>query len=642
MATLKFSDGRPSLNLVRSAHNLSNIKIMDCNSGDLIPTAIYDCVPGDKFILSSDVLIRTTPLIKPSPVVNLKAKTASFFTAYRTVWKPFEDFFSGGRTGNKTVPLPVVRFHREISRLFSIYDYFGLPCESSNPILYDSNPPQGTPVVTNDWLNALYFLCYIKIWNDYFRNPSIDVEIDVLNLTIYLPEDDTPYVCNYTPPATVYYNNSVYTATDLSLFIFWCFGYMNGNIPSNFAPIFTKFPNTINSKYIYYTLPPVNLPRDLFTSLLPTFSTKNPVSLGLTGGLNGELFNSQNVVIQHNRYPNSAKPIAPGSYGLFISGDGLTTPQTAKLGRGSLAVGSNNTITGNPDTQADGAYGNLLFNTSSLNSAVGNNSLSISGIYPRELRLVFALDLKDQLRTLTGNRYQDLLYCFYGVTTRDYRLNLSEYIGGSFYPIYVSEVLQTSETASTPQGNQSGHAIASGSNYHGSYFVEELGCIMNLFWINNSQLYTQCLRRDWRKYTLNDFFFPMFENLGDQEVLMEELVYSFRPNKNHNPNLHILGFTPRYQEYKFYNDTVCGSLRGVNRYWTQARIYSINTSDPTSIASYPLLNSNFIKPDLLTNNRIFQTIDSDTTRPYIVKFTNNTIAFRPMSDNTLGYRIDHF
>ena len=82
--------------------------------------------------------------------------------------------------------------------------------------------------------------------------------------------------------------------------------------------------------------------------------------------------------------------------------------------------------------------------------------------------------------------YQDLLKAFYGVTTRDYRLNLAEYIGGSRYPIYTSEVLQTSETQNTPLGDQAGHAIGSGNSSHGSYFVEELGCILNLFWITTT------------------------------------------------------------------------------------------------------------------------------------------------------------
>ena len=247
------------------------------------------------------------------------------------------------------------------------------------------------------------------------------------------------------------------------------------------------------------------------------------------------------------------------------------------------------------------------------------------------------MDLKQQIRNLSGNRYQDLLKAFYGVTTRDYRLNLAEYIGGSRYPIYTSEVLQTSETSNTPLGDQAGHAIGSGNSSHGSYFVEELGCILNLFWINSENIYAQELRRDWRKFSINDYFFPMFEKLGDQELLQEEICYTISPQTTYGINSRIFGFVPRYSEYKFYNNTVKGGFRGNYRYWSQARFFTTTQEVPLT------LNSSFIKPNSVTFNRIFQTVDNDyTLKPYQVKFVNNTIAFRPMEENTIGYLIDHF
>ena len=94
---------------------------------------------------------------------------------------------------------------------------------------------------------------------------------------------------------------------------------------------------------------------------------------------------------------------------------------------------------------------------------------------------------------------------------------------------------------------------------------------------------------------------------------------------------------PRYSEYKFYNNTVKGGFRGNYRYWSQARFFQV-TKDVSLT-----LNSSFIKPYSTTFNRIFQTIDNDyTLKPYQVKFVNNTIAFRPMEENTIGYLIDHF
>lgn len=219
---------------------------------------------------------------------------------------------------------------------------------------------------------------------------------------------------------------------------------------------------------------------------------------------------------------------------------------------------------------------------------------------------------------------------------------MAEYIGGNQYPIYTSEVLQTSSSSSTPLGDQAGHQIASGVGNHGSYFVREFGCIINLFWINSNLPYTQNLRRDWRKYTINDFFFSMFEKLGDQEILTEELAFTFNPTIQANklsPNSKIFGFAPRYHEYKFYNHTAKGGFRGNYRYWTQARFFDYGGSKNP----YPVLSSDFIKPDLRSVNRIYQTIDADyTLKPYQVKFENRTIAFRPMVQNTIGYLIDHF
>ena len=150
MSQLKMNDGMPQLKLTRSSHNLSNTTCFDVEQGWLVPTAVYDCVPGDRFNLGSQALIRTTALVKPAFTANLQAKSASFFVAYRTIWKAFEDFFSGGRSGNAKIPLPVFNINDELLQ-YSIFDYFGLPCVSSNPV--NTKEPD-----TTEYINALYLL----------------------------------------------------------------------------------------------------------------------------------------------------------------------------------------------------------------------------------------------------------------------------------------------------------------------------------------------------------------------------------------------------------------------------------------------------------------------------------------------------
>ena len=374
----------------------------------------------------------------------------------------------------------------------------------------------------------------------------------------------------------------------------------------------------------------VNLPRDLFTSALPTASSSDPVSLSISGNIG-----STSVIGRGLTQLGSEIRGSTSGFGL-LSDDKYI--YAAELNKGTLRY-TNDAIHGKPSTDSNKHSLYVKNDEIAKKLSVKVSGGYSSGIYPRELRLVFGLDLKQQIRNLSGNRYQDLLKAFYGVTTRDYRLNLAEYIGGSRYPIYTSEILQTSETANTPLGDQAGHAIGSGNSFHGSYFVEELGCILNLFWINSENIYAQELRRDWRKFSINDYFFPMFEKLGDQELLQEEICYTISPASGANSffNGRIFGFVPRYSEYKFYNNTVKGGFRGNYRYWSQARFFEVTNEVRLN------LNSSFIKPNTVTFNRIFQTIDNDyTLKPYQVKFVNNTIAFRPMEENTIGYLIDHF
>lgn len=632
MSQLKMNDGMPQLKLTRSSHNLSNTTCFDVEQGWLVPTAVYDCVPGDRFNLGSQALIRTTALIKPAFTVNLQAKSASFFVAYRTIWKAFEDFFSGGRSGNAKIPLPVFNINDELLQ-YSIFDYFGLPCKSSNPI--NSNNKD-----TTEYINALYLLAYLKIWNDYFRNPSLDVEIDVYNLTIYKPNDDTPYDFNqHTTPFDFVHNGISYIGASVTIFLRWCFGLMNNTISINDLTLNTINSNSPNpplwQKRNYSRPALVNLPRDLFTSALPTASSSDPVSLGISGS------NSIGRIVGRGAVPlfTTASETLRG-LGLYSSDKQV---YASPLTKGTLSTNTPSAdftgIIGEPSTNPSITHPLYLdVENIAMGLSIKTSGSFTSGIYPRELRLVFGLDLKQQIRNLSGNRYQDLLKAFYGVTTRDYRLNLAEYIGGSRYPIYTSEVLQTSETQNTPLGDQAGHAIGSGNSFHGSYFVEELGCILNLFWINSENIYAQELRRDWRKFSINDYFFPMFEKLGDQELLQEEVCYTISPATNSTTNSKIFGFVPRYSEYKFYNNTVKGGFRGNYKYWSQARFFRLGGNEVRLN-----LNSSFIKPNSATFNRIFQTIDNKyTLKPYQVKFINNTIAFRPMEENTIGYLIDHF
>ena len=136
-----------------------------------------------------------------------------------------------------------------------------------------------------------------------------------------------------------------------------------------------------------------------------------------------------------------------------------------------------------------------------------------------DLRLVFQIQKWMERNARSGVRYTEFLRSHFGVSPRDERLQRPEYVGGSKSPIIISEVLQTSETGSSPQGNMSGHGISASSTFCGKYRATEYGVMMGIMSIMPRTMYQQGLQRQWTRRTRYDFYFPEFANLSEQAVL---------------------------------------------------------------------------------------------------------------------------
>ena len=136
-----------------------------------------------------------------------------------------------------------------------------------------------------------------------------------------------------------------------------------------------------------------------------------------------------------------------------------------------------------------------------------------------DLRLAFQVQRWMERNARAGVRYTEFLRAHFNVSPRDDRLQRPEYIGGSKAPIIFSEVLQTSQTGTTPQGNMSGHGITASSKYCGSYHAQEFGLIMGIMSIMPVPAYNcQGIDRQWLKPTRYDYYFPEFANLSEQAI----------------------------------------------------------------------------------------------------------------------------
>lgn len=155
----------------RSEFDLSHQKRLSTRMGRLTPCFITECVPGDKFFVSSEILLRLAPLLAPI-YDSIQLFVHFFFVPNRLLWEEWETFITGGRLGAEIDPAmapvpPFADIGQSIgvfSRLgeSSLADYLGVP------IVADINPTQSA---WNDChIDVMPFAAYQLVWYEYYRD----------------------------------------------------------------------------------------------------------------------------------------------------------------------------------------------------------------------------------------------------------------------------------------------------------------------------------------------------------------------------------------------------------------------------------------------------------------------------------------
>ena len=265
--------------------------------------------------------------------------------------------------------------------------------------------------------------------------------------------------------------------------------------------------------------------------------------------------------------------------------------------------GAVSTVTGTPASLNDGNETLKIENIDGINISIN------------ELRTAARLQAWLERNALGGSRYIESILAHFGVKTPDYRLQRPEYLGGGKTPIVVSEVLNTSATATEAQGNMSGHGIGVGkSNSFKKYFTEH-GYIIGIMSVLPRTAYQEGIPRLFKKFDNLDYFFPEFANLGEQAIRNDEVFYG--RTSSEAVNSATWGYQSRYSEYKWQPDTVHGDFKNTMSYWHMGRIFG----------SLPALSNSFIEAD--PTHRVFA-VTATTVDKLYVQIYNQVKAIRPM------------
>lgn len=155
---------KPTLN----KFDLSHERKMSLDMGKLIPIVVQDVLPGDKFRVKSEIMLRMSPMLAPI-MHRVNVFTHYFFVPNRLVWSEWEDFITGGRLG---VTLPVAPYvdttvadDNVTSGVGSLWDYMGLP-----------TLPLGG-VTQNTKVSVLPFRAYQLIYDEYYRDQNLEAKV---------------------------------------------------------------------------------------------------------------------------------------------------------------------------------------------------------------------------------------------------------------------------------------------------------------------------------------------------------------------------------------------------------------------------------------------------------------------------------
>jgi len=203
-----------------------------------------------------------------------------------------------------------------------------------------------------------------------------------------------------------------------------------------------------------------------------------------------------------------------------------------------------------------------------------------------QLRQAFQIQKLYERDARGGTRYTEIVRSHFGVTSPDARLQRPEYLGGGQSAINVNPVPQTSQTATTPQGNLAAFAttVASGHGFTKS-FTEH--CILiGLVSVRADLSYQQGLNRMWSRSTRWDFYWPALSHIGEQAILNKEIFADATAADEL-----VFGYQERYGEYRYKPSVITGEFR--SNFATSLDTWHL----AQDFSALPVLNASFIEDD---------------------------------------------
>lgn len=344
-------------------------------------------------------------------------------------------------------------------------------------------------------------------------------------------------------------------------------------------------------------------------------------------------------------------------YGDYFS-TGLLAPQKGPAVKIPGVVGAP-VVGGNVMHDIHGNFkfgnGHITFSQGTLGIVNGSNSLgwldgTFSSVEPvhssnlevgaaddaniNSLRTAFQLQKYLERDAFYGSRYREYLYSAYGVLSQDSRLQVPEFLGGTHNRLNVAQIMSTAATDQIAQGQFSGQISSlSQKNLRFSKSIPEHGYIMVVSCIRYKHLYSQASQKLWFRTRREDFYDPLFANLGQKAIKMVEIVGVDPTASAEWTSGNVFAYQENFAEYRTLFDRVTGQMRPMDgntgQYWSLADRFD----------GYPTI-SDVVHEQTDSFERVLASLPSGV-HPFAVDFNFRCSVARVVSPYSMPGFADH-
>lgn len=504
----------------------------------IIPIDVVETLVGSKVYLNYDVEVQFRNPTQRKLLNGFRVYLHSWYNRKSDLWEGWENFITKGRSGTINLKIPHIQTRIKATgntytpfTPMSLYDYLGYAPENFEELnKYCGMTPCKTTInrtgladYSNIEITALKPMMYQKLWVDKYAPKNLLQN----NKNIY-PDNKEHFILSYNA-------NTVGRIK-----------YEDEELPHlGFTPAFSD-AYVGNNGSVEVRLDCLRFRQ--FTG--DRFTTASPFE---------DMLRGEKPQLSMNINAQDLTVTLPKTKVDLLSGDDYS--QEEELQRQELYKKNNLLYTEGTPEEFDGLYLKaptysrtqpelgVPRQTVSLNDGTVKSSITLSQLRSLEVFTLFA-----EKMARTNGDYNEMIKAHFGINPHS---NDREaiYIGGSYQDILQNSIFQTSESTNESMlGRQVSTGISAAYNKIGEFTAPDHGYIMTVMMIVPDTVYVQGVHKNDTALTVEEQYYPIFNNLSAEAILNKELVVTGNPEIDND----IFGNAERFSEWKSRRSRVCG------------------------------------------------------------------------------------